>query len=74
MGSGKTGLVQNISKSEGITTEEITRALHFLNTTGMAPCGYVIYLWDEDHAIVNGGFIGWESSSSAGFCLELPLV
>ncbi|MFA7178916.1 MAG: hypothetical protein WC075_03225 [Dehalococcoidales bacterium] len=51
MGSGKTGFAKNITKSEGITTEEITRALHFLNTTGMAPCGYVIYLWDEDHAI-----------------------
>ncbi len=43
-----------------------------LDTSGMAPCGYVIHLWTEDRTIVNGGFIGWENGDNVGFCLEVP--
>ncbi len=41
-----------------------------LNTAGMAACGYTLRLWAEDRTIVNGGSIGWENSTSVGFCLE----
>lgn len=41
-----------------------------LDTNGMKPCGYIIYLWTEDRTIVNSGSVGWERGDSAGFCLE----
>jgi hypothetical protein len=41
-----------------------------LDTSGMAPCGYTLHLWAEDRTIVSGGGIGWEASTSVGFCLE----
>jgi hypothetical protein len=41
-----------------------------LNTSGMAPCGYVVYLNAYDRTIVNSGFIGWHTPASVGFCLR----
>jgi len=41
-----------------------------LDTTGMEPCGYVVELTVSDRTIVSSDFIGWDNSSSAGFCLD----
>jgi len=40
-----------------------------LDTKNMAPCGYVIYLWVWDRAILNNHLIGNQNGASAGFCL-----
>lgn len=44
-----------------------------LDTTGMAPCGYVVFLETIDRTIVNSGFIGFTNSDSKGFCLEAAM-
>jgi len=36
MGSGKTGFIKSFTKPESVTTEEVERALHFLNTASDA--------------------------------------
>jgi hypothetical protein len=41
-----------------------------LDTTLMAPCGYVIWVGVGDRAIVNSQSLGHWNSASAGFCLE----
>jgi hypothetical protein len=43
-----------------------------LDTTNMAPCGYVIRVVVSDRAIVNSQSVGHVSSDSAGFCLDEP--
>lgn len=40
-----------------------------LDTSGMKPCGYVIYLHVWDRAIVNNHVQGNQNSTSVGFCL-----
>jgi len=40
-----------------------------LNTAGMTPCGYVIYLHVWDRAILNNHMQGNRGSASVGFCL-----
>jgi hypothetical protein len=41
-----------------------------LDTTGMAPCGYVVVLNVWDRTIVNSGAIGFHNSDFKGFCLK----
>jgi hypothetical protein len=41
-----------------------------LDTTKMAPCGYVVRVVVVDRAIVNSQSVGHVSTDSAGFCLE----
>ena len=42
-----------------------------LDTTGTAPCGYVVVLNVWDRTIVNsGGAIGFHNSDFKGFCLK----
>ncbi|MCL5318799.1 MAG: hypothetical protein M1503_11150 [Thaumarchaeota archaeon] len=40
-----------------------------LNTAGMKPCGYIIYLEAWDRTIVNNYLQGNRKPSSVGFCL-----
>lgn len=40
-----------------------------LDTSKMAPCGYVLYLYVWDRAIVNNYMQGNQNSASVGFCL-----
>lgn len=40
-----------------------------LDTTGMKPCGYVIYLYVWDRTIVNNHMQGNQNAASVGFCL-----
>jgi hypothetical protein len=40
-----------------------------LDTSGMTPCGYVIYLYVWDRTIVNNHMQGNQNSASVGFCL-----
>jgi hypothetical protein len=40
-----------------------------LNTSGMKPCGYIVYLHIWDRTIVNNYLQGNRKSSSVGFCL-----
>lgn len=42
-----------------------------LDTSGMDPCGYIMYLWTEDRTIVDSGTIGWENGHSCGFCVRV---
>lgn len=41
-----------------------------LNTAGMPPCGYNVWIRTEDRTITNSGSIGWPASDVEGFCLE----
>lgn len=41
-----------------------------LDTTGMAPCGYVVVLNVWDRTIVDSGGIGFHNSDFKGFCLK----
>jgi hypothetical protein len=41
-----------------------------LDTTGLAPCGYVVHLEAYDRTIVNSGTVGWHVPAFTGFCLK----
>lgn len=47
----------------------ITNGTFELDTSGMKPCGYVIYLYVWDRAIVNNHMQGNRNHDSVGFCL-----
>ena len=41
-----------------------------LDTTGLAPCGYVVRLDAVDRTIVNSGSVGFDTPAFTGFCLK----
>ena len=41
-----------------------------LDTSGLAPCGYVVRLDASDRAIVNSGYVGHDTPAFTGFCLK----
>jgi hypothetical protein len=41
-----------------------------LDTTGLAPCGYVVRLDAVDRTIVNSGGVGFDTPAFTGFCLK----
>jgi hypothetical protein len=41
-----------------------------LDTTGMTPCGYIIWVVASDRAIVNSQWVGHNTPASAGFCID----
>jgi len=47
----------------------VTNGIFSLNTSGMKPCGYVIYLWAYDRTIVDNHMKGNRNHASVGFCL-----
>lgn len=47
----------------------VTNGTFELDTAGMKPCGYVIYLYVWDRTIVNNHMQGNQNSASVGFCL-----
>lgn len=47
----------------------ITNGTFILDTKGMKPCGYVIYLYVWDRTIVNNYMQGNQRGASVGFCL-----
>lgn len=47
----------------------VTNGTFELDTSGMKPCGYVIYLYVWDRTIVNNYMQGNQNSASVGFCL-----
>ncbi len=47
----------------------VTNGTFELDTLGMKPCGYVIYLYVWDRTIINNHMQGNQKSASVGFCL-----
>jgi hypothetical protein len=41
-----------------------------LDTTGLAPCGYVVRLDAVDRTIVHSGWVGFDQPAFTGFCLK----
>lgn len=56
-------------KNPGIPATGITDGTFELDTTGMVPCGYVIYIGVWDRTIVNNYMPGNWNSASVGFCI-----
>jgi len=53
-------------------TSSMSSGTWSLDTSGMTPCGYVLYVWAQDRAIINSSYVGHERSRSVGFCVREP--